>query len=126
MYLFRRVHPASSPVDSVQFLIIGFDEAYPLWTISSVASGGLDWTTPEVGQVRGNWGQPASKQAPPLLDSYFRFIHVMCSGSSEEYIVSVCTVGLRLAGEVLFQNIPMLGHENIVVFSNGPWRALGL
>eukprot|EP00904_Undaria_pinnatifida_P006139 jgi/Undpi1/2655/HiC_scaffold_13.g06033.m1 len=33
------------------FLIIGFDEAYPLWTISSVASGGLDWTTPEVGQV---------------------------------------------------------------------------
>ncbi|CAM9442411.1 unnamed protein product, partial [Laminaria digitata] len=36
-------------------LNIGFDEAYPLWAISSVGSGGLDWTIQEVGQVWGTW-----------------------------------------------------------------------
>lgn len=36
---------------SFQFLDNGFDEAYPLWAISSAGSGGLDWTTREVGQV---------------------------------------------------------------------------
>lgn len=33
------------------FLTIGFDETYPLWAISSVGSGGLDWTIQEVGQA---------------------------------------------------------------------------
>lgn len=42
---------AFSLVVSFQFLTIGFDETYPLWAISSVGSGGLDWTIQEVGQV---------------------------------------------------------------------------
>lgn len=44
---------SSSLADSFQFLALGFDEAYPLWAISSVSSGGMDWTTHDVGQV---WG----------------------------------------------------------------------
>lgn len=37
-----------------QFSIIGFGEIYPLWALSTVASGGLDWTTKQIGQV---WSQ---------------------------------------------------------------------
>lgn len=33
------------------FLHSGFDEVVPLWAMSSVAKGGLDWITPEIGQV---------------------------------------------------------------------------
>lgn len=33
------------------FLYTGFDQVFPLWTISSVTKGGLDWTTSEIGQV---------------------------------------------------------------------------
>lgn len=41
----------SSPSESLQFLDIGFEEVYPLWAISGGGSGGLDWTSHEVGQV---------------------------------------------------------------------------
>ncbi|CAM9581917.1 unnamed protein product [Ectocarpus sp. 12 AP-2014] len=33
------------------FSLIGFGEIYPLWALSTVASGGLDWTTKQIGQV---------------------------------------------------------------------------
>ncbi|CAN0223141.1 unnamed protein product [Pylaiella littoralis] len=33
------------------FSIIGFGELYPLWALSTVAKGGLDWTTTQIGQV---------------------------------------------------------------------------
>lgn len=48
------------PADSFQFAVVGFDETYPLWAISSVGNGGLDWTVLEVGQVRSTW-RPASR-----------------------------------------------------------------
>eukprot|EP00752_Nemacystus_decipiens_P011400 g10125.t2 len=33
------------------FASIGYGEVYPLWALSTVASGGLDWTTKQIGQV---------------------------------------------------------------------------
>eukprot|EP00903_Cladosiphon_okamuranus_P009002 g8611.t1 len=33
------------------FASIGYGEIYPLWALSTVASGGLDWTTKQIGQV---------------------------------------------------------------------------
>ncbi|CAM9564568.1 unnamed protein product [Ectocarpus sp. 6 AP-2014] len=33
------------------FSLIGFGEIFPLWALSTVASGGLDWTTKQIGQV---------------------------------------------------------------------------
>lgn len=38
----------------MQFCVSGFEEVFPLWALSTVASGGLDWTTQGIGQVR-NW-----------------------------------------------------------------------
>lgn len=35
----------------LQFLHSGFDEVFPLWALSAVASGGLDWTSKDIGQV---------------------------------------------------------------------------
>lgn len=35
-----------------QFACIGYGEVYPLWALSTVARGGLDWTTKQIGQVR--------------------------------------------------------------------------
>ena len=46
-----------SSTGSFQFLTIGFDEAYPLWAISSGGSGGMDWTIQEVGQVWDTYWQ---------------------------------------------------------------------
>lgn len=37
---------------SGQLIDMGFEAVYPLWAISSVGSGGLDWSTKDVGQVR--------------------------------------------------------------------------
>lgn len=34
-----------------QLTASGYREVYPLWTISTLASGGLDWTTTQIGQV---------------------------------------------------------------------------
>ncbi|CAM9131751.1 unnamed protein product, partial [Laminaria digitata] len=33
------------------FLIIGSQEVYPLWALSTFANGGLDWTTRQIGQT---------------------------------------------------------------------------
>jgi len=30
---------------------MGVDSLYPLWAISSIENGGLDWSTGDVGQV---------------------------------------------------------------------------
>lgn len=35
-----------------QFVAIGSRELYPLWALSTVASGGLDWSSKQIGQVR--------------------------------------------------------------------------
>lgn len=35
-----------------QFASLGGQEVYPLWALSTVANGGLDWTTKQIGQVR--------------------------------------------------------------------------
>ena len=35
-----------------QFASIGYGEVYPLWALSTVARGGLEWTTKQIGQVR--------------------------------------------------------------------------
>lgn len=32
-------------------VIIGFDEAYPLWALSSSDAGGLEWSSMQIGQV---------------------------------------------------------------------------
>lgn len=37
-----------------QFIDMGADASYPLWAISSVKSGGVDYSTDEVGQVCKN------------------------------------------------------------------------
>lgn len=47
--------PARHPLDaiySLQFVFSGFDEVYALWALSTRASGGLDWTSQEIGQVK--------------------------------------------------------------------------
>lgn len=44
--------PPVSRVGLPQFITIGSREVYPLWALSTVASGGLDWTTKQIGQVR--------------------------------------------------------------------------
>lgn len=46
-----------------QFIDMGVDALFPLWAISSVASGGLDWDTDDVGQVRqdGRWHLDTNK-----------------------------------------------------------------
>ena len=35
----------------ISFLEFGVQEVFPLWAISSVASGGLDWGTPQVSSM---------------------------------------------------------------------------
>ncbi|CAM9181363.1 unnamed protein product [Choristocarpus tenellus] len=35
----------------VTILVSGFDESFPLWALSSIHLGGLDWTTVEIGKV---------------------------------------------------------------------------
>lgn len=35
----------------LQFITIGYQEVYPLWALSTVAKGGLDWTTKDIGEV---------------------------------------------------------------------------
>lgn len=55
---FRRLINASRKctpcvcVRCTQFACIGYGEVYPLWALSTVARGGLDWTTKQIGQVR--------------------------------------------------------------------------
>lgn len=34
-----------------QVVIIGYDETYPLWAISTAGAGGLEWNTHQIGQV---------------------------------------------------------------------------
>lgn len=34
-----------------QLVYSGFDEVYPLWALSSVSKGGLDWSSPQIGKV---------------------------------------------------------------------------
>ena len=36
----------------VQALVIGFDEAFPLWALSTPDVGGLGWKAIEIGQVK--------------------------------------------------------------------------
>lgn len=38
--------------DNTQFVVIGSREVYPLWALSTVQAGGVDWTTKEIGEVR--------------------------------------------------------------------------
>ncbi|CAM9128529.1 unnamed protein product, partial [Hapterophycus canaliculatus] len=38
------------------FVTIGSREVYPLWALSTVASGGLDWTTKQIGQALSTCG----------------------------------------------------------------------
>lgn len=35
----------------MQFVTTGFQEMYPLWAMSTVANGGLDWSTQDIGKV---------------------------------------------------------------------------
>lgn len=35
-----------------KFAFSGFDEVYSLWTLTTLAKGGLDWSTLQIGQVR--------------------------------------------------------------------------
>ena len=41
-------------VHAPQFVYSGFDEVYPLWALATVAKGGLDWSTVQIGKV-GVW-----------------------------------------------------------------------
>lgn len=65
--------PLSPPgATDAQFLDNGFDEVFPLWVISTVPRGGLDWTTKDIGQVRPIYcssfnGRRASSRHPPKL-----------------------------------------------------------
>lgn len=36
---------------NTQFVHIGSREVYPLWALSTVHAGGVDWTTKEIGEV---------------------------------------------------------------------------
>lgn len=36
---------------ALQIAHTGFDDVFPLWALSTVGSGGLDWTSKEIGQV---------------------------------------------------------------------------
>lgn len=36
----------------MQALLIGFEEAYPLWALSTPDVGGLGWDSVEIGKVR--------------------------------------------------------------------------
>ena len=40
-----------------QALLIGFEEAYPLWTLSTLGVGGLGWGPIEIGKVRSITGK---------------------------------------------------------------------
>ncbi len=37
---------------TTQFACIGWGEVYPLWALSTVAKGGLNWRTDQIGKVR--------------------------------------------------------------------------
>ena len=36
----------------IQALVIGFEEAFPLWALSTPGVGGLGWGTVEIGEVK--------------------------------------------------------------------------
>ena len=42
---------ASRVASKLQAVYFGCQEVYPLWALSTVASGGLDWTSKQIGQV---------------------------------------------------------------------------
>ncbi|CAN0435171.1 unnamed protein product, partial [Ectocarpus sp. 12 AP-2014] len=46
-----RVKPLLFLVCVVQSLLAGFEEVFPLWALSTVGVGGLDWGTMEIGKV---------------------------------------------------------------------------
>lgn len=40
--------------------MIGFEEALPLWMLSSYDAGGLEWNTVQIGKVQRTSGTPIS------------------------------------------------------------------
>ena len=43
--------PPPPNADPSQFAFSGFDEVFPLWCLSTVGNGGLDWSSQQIGQV---------------------------------------------------------------------------
>lgn len=36
----------------IEMMVVGFDEVFPLWMLSTPEVGGLGWNTEEIGEVK--------------------------------------------------------------------------
>ena len=52
---------------------VGFDEAFPLWMLSTPDVGGLGWENKEIGEVR----RDCRSSYPILLRRYWRLLLVL-------------------------------------------------
>lgn len=68
----RSVHvfPPDLRVLRCQMAAIGFDEAYPLWAVSTVDVGGLGWTPEHIGKVNTPWKASWEGEATLSLSAY--------------------------------------------------------
>lgn len=66
-----------------QAVIVGHDEIYPLWAMSTLRAGGLEWTTRQIGQVRA--GADDMKRAPTSEPRHYWRSH----GLRSEFLVYI-------------------------------------
>lgn len=87
--------PTVLPIPYCQVIGIGYDEAYPLWAVSTIDVGGLGWTPEHIGKVSKH-AKPG--KTPPSLSASQRvegvsrlFMRGLCCVSHEEGVAHYCS-----------------------------------